>query len=280
MSALKDIAEGKPLRTPIHPALVHLPVALLPLSLLLDIGSWIFPDQPYLVRSAFFALVSGIVTGLIAAVFGLVDYSEIRVDHRAKKTARLHMILNVVAIGLFAVGAFLRYPELDATRTALVPLFFSVVAVGLVGYSGYLGGHLVYSDGIGVGRHRRDAPHPKETIAPSSEDRLVALMPARELAEGDSRRVEVAGVILVVAKVMGKVYAFQEFCTHRYGPLSEGAFKGHEVICPWHCSQFDVRTGRVTQGPAKVPLRTFRVEIKDGRICVERPTPAKAPESR
>ena len=86
MATVKNLLQGRPLRCPIHPALVHLPIALFPISVLLDVASWIWPDQAlHLVRGAFLALVAGIVTGLIAAVFGLVDYTEIRVDHRAKK---------------------------------------------------------------------------------------------------------------------------------------------------------------------------------------------------
>jgi nitrite reductase/ring-hydroxylating ferredoxin subunit len=71
--------------------------------------------------------------------------------------------------------------------------------------------------------------------------------------------------------VKGQAYAFQEFCTHRHGPLSEGAFEGTDVICPWHCSKFDVRTGKVTAGPAKIDLRTFRVEEREGKIWIEAP---------
>jgi nitrite reductase/ring-hydroxylating ferredoxin subunit len=82
----------------------------------------------------------------------------------------------------------------------------------------------------------------------------------------------VNGTTITIARIKGRVYAFQEFCTHRYGPLSEGAFEGNEVICPWHCSKFDVRTGKVTAGPAKVDLRTFGVEERDGKIWIEPPS--------
>lgn len=49
---------------------------------------------------------------------------------------------------------------------------------------------------------------------------------------------------------------------------SEGGFEGLNAQCPWHNSCFDVRTGKVTQGPAKVDLKTFKVETRDGKICV------------
>jgi nitrite reductase/ring-hydroxylating ferredoxin subunit len=65
-----------------------------------------------------------------------------------------------------------------------------------------------------------------------------------------------------------ELFAFQEFCTHRFGPLSEGAFDGFNLQCPWHNSCFDVRTGKVTNGPAKVDLKTFKMETRDGKIGV------------
>lgn len=273
MSAIKSLLEGKPFRAPIHPALVHLPVALLPLSLLLDIASWIFrsPDL-HLVRAALLAIIAGIVTGLLAAAFGFVDYTTIRRDHRARKTARQHMLLNVVSLTLFAVSAFLRRDDLDAAQSPILPLLLSIVAAGLLGYSGYLGGHLVYSDGIGVGRHRHRGELPKSTLAANGrEATMLDVADSIIVVEGSTIRLDVNGTTMAVARVRGKLYAVQEFCTHRFGPMSEGALEGNDIVCPWHCSHFDITTGKVTAGPAKMDLRTFRVEERDGRIWIERP---------
>src|SRR5688572_11765067 len=123
MSAKPDTSHEKPVRNVLHPALVHLPIALLPLSVLLDLASLVLERRELvLVRGAFFCILAGIGTGLFAALFGILDYVGIRNDHPAKKTATLHMILNVVALGLFAVSAGLRYGVLDADRTPTVPL--------------------------------------------------------------------------------------------------------------------------------------------------------------
>ena len=136
--------------------------------------------------------------------------------------------------------------------------------------SGYLGGVMVYDDGIAVGRHRRKGKTPAETIklsGPAGE--FVAVADEKDLEDGQTLRVEVNGVVMAVAKVDGQVYAFQEFCTHRFGPLSEGKLEGTEVKCPWHGSCFDMRTGAVTQGPAKEPIRAFNVIVKDGKVFIE-----------
>jgi len=62
--------------------------------------------------------------------------------------------------------------------------------------------------------------------------------------------------------------AFDDRCTHKGGPLSDGALVCGTVQCPWHGSQFDVTTGRVEQGPAEEPIATYVVEESDRGVCV------------
>lgn len=270
MASPKQVLEGKPLRSPIHPAIVHLPVALFPLGMLLDVASWIFQrPELELVRAAFYAIAAGIVTALFAAIFGFVDYTTIRSDHPAKKTATLHMVLNLIAVVVFAASLALRYSSLDAQHTGVLPLILAVVGVGLLGYSGYLGGDLVYNDGIGVGRHRHQGELPQETIPVASPNAGSAPVPVPHLEllrEGQTARVDASGTIIAVTRSEGKLCAFQEFCTHRYGPLSEGKIENGQVVCPWHGSRFDTDTGRVTKGPAKVDLRTFPIDEKKDEV--------------
>ena len=76
---------------------------------------------------------------------------------------------------------------------------------------------------------------------------------------------------MTIAKIDNQLFGFQEFCTHRYGPLSEGCFDGFNIECPWHKSRFDVRTGKVTHGPAKIDLKTFRIEVREGKTSLEVP---------
>jgi nitrite reductase/ring-hydroxylating ferredoxin subunit/uncharacterized membrane protein len=272
MPSFKDVLEGKPFRCPLHPALVHLPIALFPLSVILDVASHVphRADVP-LVTAAFIALLSGLATALLAAVFGIVDYTEIRDDHPAKKTATAHLILNLIAVGLFAVSAGLRFSALDVPATGALPLLISLVGLAVLSYSGYLGGVLVYDDGIGVGRHRRRTPLPTTTIVVKTDGKPTAIANDADLGEGASLRVSVDGTAATVVRIEGALHAFQEFCPHRYGPLSEGKLSKCEVTCPWHGSRFDVRTGKVTGGPAKLDLLTFRVETRDGKIWIHPP---------
>ena len=70
---------------------------------------------------------------------------------------------------------------------------------------------------------------------------------------------------VAVFNVAGGFCATQATCTHKQGPLSKGTLDGSTVTCPWHGSQFNVCTGAVLRGPAKDPLKTYRV-IVEGEI--------------
>jgi nitrite reductase/ring-hydroxylating ferredoxin subunit len=70
---------------------------------------------------------------------------------------------------------------------------------------------------------------------------------------------------VAVFNIEGGFCATQARCTHREGPLSEGTLDGSTVTCAWHGSQFNVCTGAVLQGPAKDPLKTYRVTV-DGEV--------------
>jgi nitrite reductase/ring-hydroxylating ferredoxin subunit len=91
-----------------------------------------------------------------------------------------------------------------------------------------------------------------------------------DLKDGETLRVGYDGNIIAVAKQGGEVYAFQEFCTHRYGPLSEGRLEDHNVICPWHRSCFDIRTGKVVVGPAKLDLKTYSTRVQGGKVFISK----------
>jgi nitrite reductase/ring-hydroxylating ferredoxin subunit len=73
---------------------------------------------------------------------------------------------------------------------------------------------------------------------------------------------------VMVFNVAGTFCATQANCTHRQDPLSKGKLDGSTVTCAWHGSQFNVCTGAVLRGPAKDPLKTYRVIVEGemGRI--------------
>src|SRR5438874_12341664 len=107
---LKDFLEGKPLRHPLHPMLVHFPIGLFLLSLLIDLASLAFPSVPNLVRDSFYAMLLGLSMALVAAVPGFVDYTAIRRDHPGKPTATTHMNPNFMLAVVYGINLCLRSP--------------------------------------------------------------------------------------------------------------------------------------------------------------------------
>ena len=81
---------------------------------------------------------------------------------------------------------------------------------------------------------------------------------------------------VAVFNVAGRLCATQAKCTHRQGPLTEGALEGSTVTCPWHLSQFDVCTGAVLRGPARDPLETYQVTVEGEIGRIEGGAPAAA----
>jgi len=267
----KNLLQGKPIRHPLHPMLVHLPIGLFVISLVLDIASYFGHGSVNLVRGSYYMMAAGVAMGLIAAFPGFVDWIDIRNDHRSKGLGAWHMSLNVVVLAIYGVELYARWWKLDDLKCDVALCVTSVVALGILSVSGYIGGMMVYHDGIGVGRHRRHTPKPLRTIvlsAADSPDGYVTIPDAETIDDGKTLRLEIDAIVIALAKVNGEYYAFQDFCTHRCGPLSEGSFQYGQVVCPWHRSSFDMSTGQVIHGPAKVPIKTYAVSIIDGQVRI------------
>jgi len=267
----KDLLQGKPLGIPLHVVIVHFPIALFALSVVLDIASYAGGGNAP-VRGAFYTLALGLIGAALAAVPGLADYTTIRADHPARRIATWHMIFNIAAVALYAISLGLRWGQLDLARTPALPFMLSIVGILIIGVSGYLGGEMVYREGIGVGRHRRGVSLPERTlhidVGTIDASGFAPVVSSDALVEGQTVRVDVAGTVMAIVRLDGQVYAVQEFCTHRCGPLSEGRFAGGQVQCPWHNSRFDVRTGKVIEGPAKIDLKVFETQVRDSQIWV------------
>ncbi|WP_273732954.1 Rieske (2Fe-2S) protein [Mycolicibacterium septicum] len=71
-----------------------------------------------------------------------------------------------------------------------------------------------------------------------------------------------------VARVSGKVYAFDDLCTHEACPLSAGLLTGTTILCQCHGCRYDITTGSVLNGPAVRPLATYPVTETDGVISI------------
>ena len=99
-----------------------------------------------------------------------------------------------------------------------------------------------------------------------------AVLEEGELAAGEMRAVDVDGIRVLVSRSEDRgVCAIANACTHVGGPLDEGERDGDVVICPWHGSRFDVCSGEVLRGPAKVPQQRFEARLRGGMVEVRLP---------
>ena len=142
----------------IHPMLVVFPLGLLVTAFIFDIVSLIHGGPQWGVVS-FWMIAAGIIGGVIAAIFGLIDWSAIPSGTRAKSVGVTHALGNVVVLVLFAVSWYLRRGHEEIPGTTPIVLAGIGVVIGAV--TGWLGGELVERLGVSV--------HPGANInAPSS----------------------------------------------------------------------------------------------------------------
>lgn len=102
------------------------------------------------------------------------------------------------------------------------------------------------------------------------ESRLefVEIAPISELPNGERLFVELGDKPIVIFNIAGQYFAIGDVCTHDDGPLGDGLLEGHNVVCPRHGAEFDVRTGQAMQMPAAVDIPAYPVQIRDGNIFV------------
>ena len=85
---------------------------------------------------------------------------------------------------------------------------------------------------------------------------------------GEVAEFDAAGVAVCVANVAGELYALDNWCPHRRGPLGQGWLEGKTVVCPWHCWAFDVVSGDV-QPPESGKVATFPLKVQDGAVFLK-----------
>jgi uncharacterized membrane protein len=141
---------------PIHQMLIVFPLGLLAMAVIFDLLA-LAMGNGYWSEISYWMIAAGVVTGLLAAPFGFIDWLAIPAGTRAKRIGAIHGLGNVVVVLLFGVSWLMRG---DAPRAPeALALALSFAAGGLALFTGWLGGELVDRLGIGVdeGAHA-DAP--------------------------------------------------------------------------------------------------------------------------
>ena len=132
-------------RHPIHPMLVPIPIGLWIFSLVCDLFYVGGSANPAWTTVAFYCMGGGIIGALLAAVPGLIDLISLPAGPRG--TAIKHMSINLVVVALYLINFWMR---MEPPHTPGKLVWLSLISVGLLAISGWLGGKMVFEHGVAV----------------------------------------------------------------------------------------------------------------------------------
>jgi len=249
---IKDLLNGTWLGHPLHPVLTDVPLGTWTGMIMLDLAQLNNEDEG-IARGSDILLALGIAGATGAAVAGVTDWSDLAGTDR--RVGMLHGLLNGSALLTNIAALVLR---LTGKRRAGMAL--STIGYLTSLFAAYLGGELAFAKGIGVNHEAWEG----------GPDDYVAVMDAKDLAEGKLTRVDAAGAPAVLLKQGNSIYAIGAVCAHLAGPLDEGTCENGVVTCPWHGSRFRMSDGSVVNGPAVYAVPMFAVRVRDGKVELRR----------
>jgi nitrite reductase/ring-hydroxylating ferredoxin subunit/uncharacterized membrane protein len=253
----RDVLSGTFLGHALHPLMTDLPIGSWTSAVLLD--SFGGRESEGAARKL---IGLGILAAAPTAATGWVEWADSAGGRPGtRRIGLVHAASNVTALSLFTASYLARRRGRRAKGRALALAGSSALAVG-----GHLGGHLSYVHGEGVA----------VTTFEEGSTEWAEAMPEQELAEGRPACALVDGVPVLLVRKGGEIHALANRCTHRGGPLHEGEVGDGRVTCPWHGSEFDLRTGSVEKGPASSPQPAYETRSQNGTIEVRQvtdPTP-------
>jgi uncharacterized membrane protein len=134
---------------PFHPILVTIPIGTWVASLVFDIIGYAAADPTPWELGAQVLILIGVIGAVLAAIFGLIDFTGIAAGTPAKRTAVTHLILNLTAVVLFLVNYIVRVAS-DHQHVNTVGFVLTIIGLIGIAISGWLGGKLAYHYGVRV----------------------------------------------------------------------------------------------------------------------------------
>jgi 3-phenylpropionate/trans-cinnamate dioxygenase ferredoxin subunit len=99
-------------------------------------------------------------------------------------------------------------------------------------------------------------------------ENFIKVASVSDIQDGDMISAEIEDGKVIIARLEGEFYAFDEECTHAGCGLSDGDLDGNVIQCPCHGAEFDIRTGEVVSPPAVEPLQIYQVRIEGDDILI------------
>jgi len=148
-----EFLQGKWLGHPLHPAVVHLPLALWIGACVCDLVLQSGRGGAVLAQLSFYAVIGGLVGAFLAIPPGVADWAPIKKEKPAWKLGLFHMLLNLLAVFVWAFNLGLRIDARDRGLFITAPItLLSVLGALLLLVSGYLGSLMVFTQGTSVAR--------------------------------------------------------------------------------------------------------------------------------
>lgn len=249
---------------PIHPILIPFPIAFLIGTLLFDVLGYIQDSESFW-KTGMYLEIAGIAFALIAAVPGVIDYIyTVPPKSSAKRRASFHGLINTSMVVVFGIALFYRQ---DPSSSPLLIIGLESLGAILLFIAGWLGGTLVYRNQIGVDLRYAYAGKWKEEYF-GNVSGVVPVANFDELKVNQMKLLHINDKRIVIGRTENGYVAFNDYCTHKGGSLAGGAMMCGTVQCPWHGSQFDVNTGKVTAGPADEPISVYAVSVKEEKVFI------------
>ena len=104
-------------------------------------------------------------------------------------------------------------------------------------------------------------------IQTRSAKQFLKLAETHEIAPNSGKTVYAKGQQIALFNLGGTFYAISDDCPHRGAPLSEGYVKDDKVFCPWHCFDFNLKTGACEVVPG-MRVETYEVKVEGDAILV------------
>ena len=96
----------------------------------------------------------------------------------------------------------------------------------------------------------------------------VLICPTSDVPLNGARQVSLPGFDqeFAVYNLNGEFFVSDDMCTHGMVSLAAGDVQDGQIFCPLHGGAFDIRTGKATELPCRIRLKTYPVEVRDNLV--------------
>lgn len=249
--AVKDALSGTWLGHALHPLLTDVVIGSFLSATMLDL---LGTDADSGAQERLIAV--GIAAYGPTALTGVNDWADTEpADDAVRRVGLVHAASNSVALGLYSSSLAARRSGALARAKLL-----SGAGAAVLGFGGFLGGHLSFTKGVG----------PNQTVFDEGPDEWTEAIGSTDLAADEPTAVNVGDTPVLLVRHRKHVHAIHDRCSHRGCSLAEtGELDGETIECGCHGSRFSLRNGSVERGPATSPQPAYEVREENGKVEIK-----------